>query len=248
MTQNRALYPNPGAIALYGEHETERLYTFLGRVLGKAIFENITVQPEFAHFFLSFLHGRYNYLQMVNDLASLDPEIHKNLMFLKTYEGDIADLCLSFSVTDDTLGVHKEIELFPGGSRIGVTSENKLRYINAVAKYYLYDRLKLQASAFFNGLRQVVSVEHLGIFCAPELQVIISGATTGVLLSDMKAHTQYGGGYSSMSEVVKRFWAIMEEFSDQDRAALLKFVTSCERPPSLGFAALQVCELDLLIS
>ena len=47
------------------------------------MFENITIQPQFAHFFLAFMHGRYDYTQLVNDLASLDPELHKNLMCLK---------------------------------------------------------------------------------------------------------------------------------------------------------------------
>lgn len=30
--------------------------------------------------------GRYNFTGLVNDLASLDPDLFKNLMFLKTYE------------------------------------------------------------------------------------------------------------------------------------------------------------------
>ena len=36
-----------------------------------------------------------------------------------------------------------------------------------------------------------------------------------------------------------RFWSVFAELSEQDQALLLKFVTSCERPPSLGFASLQ---------
>lgn len=70
------------------------LFTFLGRIVGKALFENITVQPVFAHFFLSFMRGGYNFNNMLNDLGVLDPELHKNLMFLKNYEGDAEDLCL----------------------------------------------------------------------------------------------------------------------------------------------------------
>jgi hypothetical protein len=78
--------------------------------------------------------GRYNFTGLVNDLSSLDPELFKNLMFLKTYEvrpslpsplpllsvalndskGDIQDLGLVFSVTDDAYGAHQEVELFPG--------------------------------------------------------------------------------------------------------------------------------------
>ena len=44
------------------------------------------MQPQFAHFFLAFMMGRYNFTGLVNDLQSLDPDLFKNLMFLKTYE------------------------------------------------------------------------------------------------------------------------------------------------------------------
>ncbi len=86
LTKDGTLYPNAASVHLQGEREAEKIFTFLGRSLGKAIFENITVQPQFAHFFLAFLQGHYNYLNLVNDLASLDPELHKNLMFLKVHE------------------------------------------------------------------------------------------------------------------------------------------------------------------
>ena len=67
----------------HGEAEHLRLFAFVGRVLGKALFERVTVQPQFAHFFLSFMGGHYNYLHMFADLESLDAELHRNLMFLK---------------------------------------------------------------------------------------------------------------------------------------------------------------------
>jgi len=89
---------------LYPEDEIENLYTFLGRVLGKALYENITVQPQFAHFMLNFMNGKYNFTNLINDLATLDKDLYKNLMFLKTYDGDISDLCLTFSITDDAFG------------------------------------------------------------------------------------------------------------------------------------------------
>ena len=68
-----------------------QIYSILGRVLGKALYENITIQPQFAHFFLAFMHGRYNFMNLVNDLATLDQELYKNLMFLKTYSVRLCD-------------------------------------------------------------------------------------------------------------------------------------------------------------
>ena len=91
LTDVNTVYPNPDAAILHGEAEVEKIFTFLGRVLGKAIFENITIQPQFAHFFLAFMHGRYNYMHLINDMSSLDKELYKNLMFLK--------VCLTFFYT-----------------------------------------------------------------------------------------------------------------------------------------------------
>eukprot|EP00959_Pyramimonas_sp_CCMP1952_P025947 544694-Pyramimonas_sp.AAC.3 len=62
-------------------------------MLGKALYEGILVELPFAAFFLSKLRGRDNEL---NDLSSLDPELYKNLLFLKRYQGDVADLELYF--------------------------------------------------------------------------------------------------------------------------------------------------------
>jgi len=38
-----SLYPHPAAFMLH-EHETERLYKFVGQILGKALYEDITIQ------------------------------------------------------------------------------------------------------------------------------------------------------------------------------------------------------------
>ena len=84
-TTSQYLYPSSAALNLYGERELERLFFFLGLVLGKAIYENITVQPQFAHFFLSFF-TKYDFTALIDDLITLDMELYKNLMFLKQYE------------------------------------------------------------------------------------------------------------------------------------------------------------------
>jgi len=35
------------------------------------MYEGITISPVFAHFFLGFLRGKYNWLSMFNDLETL---------------------------------------------------------------------------------------------------------------------------------------------------------------------------------
>jgi hypothetical protein len=39
----------------------------------------------------------------VDYLPALDPDLYKNLMFLKNYEGDVEDLSLNFTVVDQGL-------------------------------------------------------------------------------------------------------------------------------------------------
>lgn len=80
----------------------------------------------------------------------------------------------------------------------------------------------------------------LSIFCAPELQILTSGTMSGVSVSDLQANCRYAGGYVGFGDTqINRFWKVLNEFTDGELSLLVKFVTSCGRPPSLGFKALQ---------
>lgn len=116
-------------------------YRFLGRILGKAVFDGITVEPVFANFFVKKLISKSNSL---NDLKYLDFELYKHLNSLREYEGDIGELELYFRITDENsvTGELKEIDLVPDGENVKVTNQNKFRYIYMVADYRLNVRIK----------------------------------------------------------------------------------------------------------
>jgi len=77
------------------------------------------------------------------------------------------------------------------------------------------------------------------IFNEPELQVVISGPTNGSIdVEDLKANAKLTGGYTIFDSQIRRFWRVVSSFDDHQRADLLRFVTSCERPPPLGFASM----------
>ena len=71
---------------------------------------------------------------MLPDLSSVDSQLYNNLMFLKTYDGDAGDLCLTISMANDDFGSNREIELIPNGSSTEVTNSNKQRYIGKKAR------------------------------------------------------------------------------------------------------------------
>ena len=50
------LYPNPTSRTAHGNDHTT-YFNFVGRVLGKALLEGITVEPRFVGFFLSYIRG-----------------------------------------------------------------------------------------------------------------------------------------------------------------------------------------------
>lgn len=69
----------------------------------QALYENMLVELPFAGFFLSKLLGTSADVD-IHHLASLDPEVYKNLLFLKSYDGDVEELGLNFTVVNNDLG------------------------------------------------------------------------------------------------------------------------------------------------
>lgn len=78
----------------------------------------------------------------------------------------------------------------------------------------------------------------MGMFCAPELQFLISGTSSRIDIDDLRRNALYLNGYSSLDAYIGKFWSVVRDFSAEDVSLLLRFVTSCDRPPSLGFADL----------
>jgi len=233
LTHDNLLYPNPAVSVVVPDFQNH--YFFIGRMLGKALYENLLVELPLADFFLSKLLGHATGTLDVHHLASLDPVLHKNLLFLRHYKGDVTDLGLDFTTVSNELGETKIEELKPNGSNIQVTSSNCIEYIHYVADHKLNQQIKLQCNAFRQGLANIIDLERLQTFSYRELQVLISGAFTPVDLEDLKKNTVYSGGYTSTHPVINHFWQVVSTFNDTGRRQLLKFVTSCSRPPLLGF-------------
>ncbi|KAF5893793.1 ubiquitin-protein ligase E3C, partial [Clarias magur] len=232
-TNEGLLFPSPTAKMLIGDSFT-RHYYFLGRILGKALYENMLVELPFASFFLSKLLGTSADVD-IHHLSSLDPEMYRNLLFLKSYEGDVEDLGLNFTIVNNDLGEAQVVELKPGGKDIPVTTANRIAYIHLVADYRLNKQIRAHCLAFRQGLANVLNLEWLCMFDQQELQVLISGAHVPICLDDLKKFTNYSGGYSPTHPVIKIFWDVVESFGEEEKRKLLKFVTSCSRPPLLGF-------------
>ncbi|XP_066959810.1 ubiquitin-protein ligase E3C [Macrobrachium rosenbergii] len=237
LTRENTLYPNPGAHHIAEDYPAH--YYFIGRMLGKALYENLLVEVPLAGFFLSKLLGRSSSSVEFHHLDSLDPELCKNLLYLKTYSGDVQDLGLDFTVLNSDLGQNTVEELIPNGSNIAVTNENRIEYIYRMADYKLNKQIAKQSQAFKKGVCDVVQSEWLQMFDWRELQMLISGASVPIDIGDLMDNTRYGGIYNSEHPTIIAFWQVVKGFNEAEKRQLLKFVTSCSRPPLLGFKELQ---------
>ncbi|KAA0195333.1 hypothetical protein HAZT_HAZT002927 [Hyalella azteca] len=233
LTRENTLYPNPAAHLLHEDFHAH--YYFIGRMLGKALYENLLVEIPLAGFFLSKLLSRKGFSIEFHHLDSLDPELCRNLLYLKTYQGDVSELGLDFTVLVSELGHNRVVELVPDGANVQVTADNKIEYIYRMADFKLNQQIAKQCYAFRKGLHDVVSAEWLQLFDWRELQTMISGSATPVDINDLKKNTKYSGDYTAKHKTIRLFWQVVEQFDEQHRRLLLKFVTSCSRPPLLGF-------------
>lgn len=79
---NERLYPSPTS-SLHENHL--QLFEFVGKMLGKALYEGIVVDVPFASFFLSQVLGHHHssFYSSIDELPSLDSEFYKNLTSIK---------------------------------------------------------------------------------------------------------------------------------------------------------------------
>ena len=178
------------------------MFKFAGKLLGKLIYENQVVDVEFASFFLRQIAGyRYQNYSFLDDLATLDRDLYKNLNLIK-HEDNVSDLELTFTHSEYHLGKLISHELVPSGYYIKVTNENKVKYIHLLAHFKLHKQIKDQVNAFNEGFKSIIRQEWLNMFSVSEIQLLISGSLNDINFEDLKKNVQYWGGLHSNHRLV----------------------------------------------
>eukprot|EP00299_Pterocystis_sp_00344_P020075 c9890_g1_i2.p1 GENE.c9890_g1_i2~~c9890_g1_i2.p1 ORF type:complete len:581 (+),score=116.48 c9890_g1_i2:937-2679(+) len=231
-TDQHVLYPNPNS--LYLPHSLSH-FEFIGRLIGKVLLEKQLVDIPLSRFFLNHVLCKPNSL---SDLLSRDAEMHKNLMYILNCDpAEVESLYLFFSVSRDRFGVSQSIDLKPNGASIQVTAENRVEYVYQMAHYLLNVELRAQQLAFIKGLSDLVPIHWLRMFSPEELQMLISGTQQDINVDDLEQNVVYNG-YTVDSPVIRYFWTTVREMTGVQRKQLLRFITSSDRAPLLGFAHL----------
>lgn len=222
-------------------------YEFLGRVLGKAVYEEILVEPQFCLPFLNQLLGKINSME---DLKNYDDEYYKNLNKLKFLnDAEVEALGLTFEVTvgqnatGGSASPPRTVELMPGGRSIPVkTKAQVFQYMHGVANQLLNIQGARQTKAFLRGFRDLIPASWVRLFSANELQNLISGddSIRGIDVPSLRRAISYLGGYHPEQPYIQEFWDIIEnDLTPEQQRKFLRFMTSCSRQPLLGFGSLE---------
>lgn len=212
---------------------SEEFYLF-GVILGIAIFNNHVLNLQFPSVvYKKLLRCEVDF----SDLRSVFPCIHASLVQLLSMPSP-EDLELCFEAESDTgLGGRTSTELLVNGRETRVTSQNCEQYVSLYTKFLLETSIQKQFTAFRIGFLSVCESQSLKMFVPEELEDAICGKQI-LDIDALKAATVYQSGYTSSHKVIDWFWSILQSFSEEKKRNLLSFVTSCDRVPIRGFAAL----------
>ncbi|KAF5354781.1 hypothetical protein D9756_005295 [Leucocoprinus leucothites] len=207
-------------------------FKFVGRVIGKAIYDGRLLDAYFAKSLYRQILGKpVDY----RDVEWVDPEYYNSLCWI--LENDPTLLELTFSVEADEFGVNRIVPLKENGEAIPVTQENKREFVQLSAQYRLYSSIKDQIENLLSGFHDVIPKDLITIFNEQELELLISG-TPDIDVDEWRAATEYNG-YSSSDPNIVWWWRALKSFNREERAKVLSFATGTSRVPLNGFVDLQ---------
>ncbi|KAG9244021.1 hypothetical protein BJ878DRAFT_422297 [Calycina marina] len=210
-----------------------RFFKFIGRIIGKALYENRVLDCHFSRAVYKRILGKSVSLK---DMESLDPDYHKSLVWM--LDNDITDIITeTFSVDNDKFGVVETIDFKPNGRNIPVTEENKKEYVRLMVEWKLTGSVKEQLDEFLKGFHDIIPAELVAIFNEQELELLISGLPE-IDVDDWKSNTEYQN-YSASSPQIQWFWRAIRSYDKEERAKLLQFVTGTSKVPLNGFKELE---------
>ncbi|KAI8349558.1 hypothetical protein B0O80DRAFT_501281 [Mortierella sp. GBAus27b] len=208
-------------------------FKFIGRVIGKAIYDGRLLDAYFTRSFYKHILGRpVDY----RDVEAVDPEYYKSLVWM--LENDITDIVEeTFSVETDDFGIKKTVDLKPNGRNILVTDENKHEYVKFITEQKLTLAIKDQIHSFLQGFHDIIPAHLISIFNEQELELLISGLPD-IDIDEWKNNSEYQT-YTPASPQIQNFWRAVRSFDQTERAKLLQFVTGTSKVPLGGFSQLQ---------
>ena len=219
--------------------ENFKYFSFIGKLLGKALLDNITINVCFNKIiYKMILQEDITY----DDLIFIDKELHKSLSNLKSYvtsskTDDVYDelyIYYSVDIKDTNKKMHC-LDLVENGSEKPVKNIND--YINKRISLMkgIYEPFisKIRESLF-----KLIPKDIIQKFNSDELELLINGRPF-IDIEDWRSNTVYKAPYNVNHQLIKWFWEILNDLSQKELSNLLLFSTGASRVPFGGFSCLE---------
>ena len=213
-------------------------YFFIGRVLAKALLENLTVNCCFNKVIYQLILGEKIQL---NDLVFIDKPLYNSMKHLVTMKNECADniaLCEIYFTYDynGADGTQYQQDLIENGSDILVTKDNLDLYIDKRIEYFTKSQMG-GIKQIISGINTIFPVDYLKIFTSDQLGLLING-TPFIDTEDWRMNTKYKN-YNDYDNVIINFWDVISNLSQEDLSNFLLFCTGSSRVPIGGFKSLE---------
>ena len=212
-------------------------YELIGIIIGLAIYNNTILDVKLPITVYKKLLGIKPTLE---DMKECDPELYKNLNYLKTSQDNNLreDLDTNFTVIDDKFGEKLVIPLKENGENIMIDNSNKDEFVDLYVDWYFNKSIYKYFNSFEKGFYRVFNRNLSKILTPDELELIICG-TQFLDFNELKKACQYEE-YDQNSEIIKYFWEILLAFNEEEKKKFLSFVTGCDRAPIDGLGYLTI--------
>ena len=217
--------------------ENFEYFAFIGKLIAKALFDNITVNVCFNKLIYKMI------LQeeiCFKDLLFIDYSLYTSLKNLKgvnlsqNNENNNLELYYSIEMKDVYNHMHS-LELIEKGREKPLTNVDD--YISKRIKFMIgmYEPFIKEIR---DNLYKLISKEVITNFTSDEFELILNGRPY-IDVEEWKIFTEYKEPYNNNHYIVKWFWEILNDLSQKELSNLLLFSTGSGRVPLGGFAVLE---------
>jgi len=227
------LYPNPFSYVI-PNHLT--YFRLAGQMTALSIREEVLCRIPFTRGFLKQILGKRLDLE---DLEEVDPQLAKSLQhLLQCGQEDLEYLEQPFTFEMEHLGNKITQELVPGGAEIMVDVNNKEEYVSRLVQEMLVKGASEQVKEFNRGFYEILPTGMIKMFLPYELEMLVCGRSE-IGVDDLKSLIRYVG-YTGKDEIIKWFWEVMEEYTEEERTSFLFFVTGSSALPPKGYGDVKI--------
>ena len=217
-------------------HNKENLeyFAFIGKLIAKALFDNITVNICFNKIiYKMILQEEINF----NDLLFIDYTLYtslKNLKEIGLSQNNNLEVYYSIEMKDVYNHTHS-LELVNKGREIPLTNiddyiKKRINFMIGLYEPFIKE-IRDNIYAYF-------SKEVITSFTSDEFELILNGRPF-IDIEEWKIFTEYKEPYNANHYIIKWFWDILKDLNQKELSNILLFSTGSGRVPLGGFAVLE---------